>query len=65
MDVSKLQRIKKQTSKMYAIIETDKGNIKIELFFKETPMTVANFVALAEGTMKNSANLQEHHFMMV
>lgn len=40
---------------MYAIIETDKGNIKIELFFKETPMTVANFVALAEGTMKNSA----------
>lgn len=40
---------------MYAQIETDKGNIKIELFFKETPMTVANFVALAEGTMKNSA----------
>lgn len=46
---------KNKTSKMYAIIETDKGNIKIELFFKETPMTVANFVALAEGTMKNSA----------
>lgn len=46
---------KNKNSKMYALIETDKGNIKIELFFKETPMTVANFVGLAEGTMKNSA----------
>jgi len=48
-------KCQKKESKMYAQIETDKGNIKIELFFKETPMTVANFVALAEGTMKNSA----------
>lgn len=40
---------------MYAQIETDKGNIKIELFFNETPMTVANFVALAEGDMENTA----------
>ena len=46
---------KKKPSKMFALIETDKGNIKLELFFKETPMTVANFVALAEGTMKNTA----------
>lgn len=45
-------------SKMYAQIETDKGNIKIELFFKETPMTVANFVALAEGKMKNTAKAE-------
>ena len=45
----------KKPSKMFALIETDKGNIKLELFFKETPMTVANFVALAEGTMKNTA----------
>ncbi len=47
-----------KNSKMYAQIETDKGNIKIELFFKETPMTVANFVALAEGKMKNSAKAE-------
>lgn len=48
-------KTKNKDSKMYAQIETDKGNIKIELFFKEAPMTVANFVALAEGTMKNTA----------
>ena len=40
---------------MYAVIETDKGNIKIELFHKETPLTVANFVGLAEGKIKNNA----------
>lgn len=34
---------------MYALIETDKGDILTELFFEQTPITVANFVALAEG----------------
>lgn len=46
---------KNKNSKMYALIETDKGNIKIELYFNETPMTVANFVGLAEGGIKNTA----------
>jgi len=41
--------------KIFANIETDKGNIKIELLYKATPMTVANFVALAEGKMENTA----------
>ena len=36
----------KQT--LTAIIETDKGNINIKLFEKETPLTVANFVHLSE-----------------
>ena len=31
-----------------ALIETDKGTINIKLFEKETPLTVANFVHLAE-----------------
>lgn len=46
---------KKKDSKMFAEITTNRGVIKLELFFKQTPMTVANFVGLAEGTIKNDA----------
>jgi peptidyl-prolyl cis-trans isomerase A (cyclophilin A) len=35
---------------LYAIFNTDKGVIKAQLFEKETPATVANFVGLAKGT---------------
>jgi len=38
---------------MYANIKTTKGDILIKLEFEKTPLTVANFVALAEGNMKN------------
>ncbi len=39
---------------MYAKINTQKGEILIQLEFEKTPLTVANFVALAEGEMQNN-----------
>ncbi len=36
---------------VFAILETEKGEIVLELFYKQTPMTVTNFVGLAEGTL--------------
>lgn len=38
--------------KVHAIIETNMGTIKLELFPDKAPKTVANFVGLAEGTKK-------------
>ncbi len=40
-------------SGLYADIETNRGDILIELYPEDTPLTVANFVSLAEGTNPN------------
>jgi peptidyl-prolyl cis-trans isomerase A (cyclophilin A) len=42
----------KKGTPMFAIFETNKGNIKIKLFADKAPKTVENFVGLAEGTKK-------------
>lgn len=41
---------KKLPPGLYAVMETSQGNITLELFEKEAPKTVENFVGLAEGT---------------
>ena len=35
---------------LYADMQTSKGNVLFELYAEDTPLTVANFVGLAEGT---------------
>ncbi len=39
---------------LYAVMETTKGPIVCELFFREAPLTAMNFTGLAEGTINNS-----------
>lgn len=35
---------------MFAVFETNKGNFKVKLFADKAPLTVENFVSLADGT---------------
>ena len=36
---------------IFAIMDTSKGEIVLELYYKDAPLTVANFVGLAEGKL--------------
>ena len=47
---------------IYAELETNRGTIVLELDFERTPLTTANFIGLAEGTITNQAFPAGHPF---
>ncbi len=47
---------------IYVLFNTNKGDILAELYYQKTPMTVANFVGLAEGEIENEAKSEGEPF---